>query len=72
MVRAGTYSDLKMTFLRGAFHIAGELVKIEGTPTPREDMVRVGMGTRWPISTLRRAWTATLPVRYNEGFCYSC
>ena len=68
MVRAGTYSDLKMTFLRGAFHIAGELVKIEGTPTPREDMVRVGMGTadiRYRGEFLE--WTATLPVRYNAG-----
>lgn len=36
---------LTMTFLRGAFHTVGELVKIEGEPRMREDMVRVGMGT---------------------------
>ena len=30
---------------RGAFHIVGELVKIEGSPSPREDMVKIAMGT---------------------------
>ena len=44
-VRAGTYCDMKMVFLRGAFHVEGDLVPIEGEPEPREDMVRVGMGT---------------------------
>jgi hypothetical protein len=44
-VRAGTYCDMKMVFLRGAFHVEGDLVLIEGEPEPREDMVRVGMGT---------------------------
>ena len=44
-VRAGTYCDMKMIFLRGAFHVEGDLVHIEGEPEPREDMVRVGMGT---------------------------
>ena len=44
-VRAGTYADMKMTFLRGAFHVIGEWVRIDGEPRPRQDMVRVGMGT---------------------------
>src|SRR4030042_22602 len=35
MVRAGTYADMKMTYLRGAFHVEGELVRIEGEPTMR-------------------------------------
>lgn len=68
MVRAGTYTDEKMTFLRGAFYILGQndLVKIDGTPTPREDMVRVGMGT----ADIRyrgefRDWTANLVIQYN-------
>lgn len=66
MVRAGTYADMKMTFLRGAFHISGEFVKINGEPTMREDMVRVGMGT----ADIRhrgefKHWTATLPIVYN-------
>lgn len=53
---------------RGAFHIIGDMVKIEGEPTPREDMVRVGMGT----ADIRyrgefREWAATLGVRYNAN-----
>lgn len=66
MVRAGTYSDLKMTFLRGAFHIPGELVKLEGEPRLREDMVRLQGST----ADLRYRgefpeWAAILPVHFN-------
>lgn len=35
----------KKTTARGAFHISGEMAEIEGVPTMREDMVRIGMGT---------------------------
>lgn len=57
---------LTMAFLRGAFHIDGELVPIDGEPRMREDMVRVGMGT----ADLRYRpgfpeWSVTLPVRLN-------
>lgn len=66
MVRAGTYLDLKMTFLRGAFHIPGELARIEGEPQPREDMVRVGMGT----ADIRYRgefdpWATELTIKFN-------
>lgn len=44
-VSACRYADTKMTEMRGAFHVIGELVPIEGEPSMREDMVRVGMGT---------------------------
>ena len=61
---------------RGAFHVglsagdADELVQIQGKPSMREDMVRVGMGTAdiryraefWP-------WRVVLPVRYNASVC---
>lgn len=52
--------------MRGAFHIIGDLLKIEGDPSPREDMVRVGMGT----ADIRyrgefREWAVELPIRYN-------
>lgn len=63
----GRFSDgLKMTELRGAFHIEGELVAIEGKPNMREDMVRVGMGT----ADIRyrpefKSWRVMLPIRYN-------
>ena len=67
MVRAGTYLDLKMTFLRGAFHVPGELTRIEGEPRPREDMVRVGMGT----ADIRYRgefdpWAVDLNVKFNQ------
>ena len=51
---------------RGAFHITGELVKIDGEPSPREDMVRVGMGTadiRYRGEFQR--WSCRIPIRYN-------
>ena len=45
MVSAARYVDAKMTVLRGAFHIDAEMLTVIGEPRPREDMVRVGMGT---------------------------
>jgi len=53
---------------RGAFHVVGEYVTIKGTPTPREDMVRVGMGT----ADIRfrgefRSWSAVLDFRFNSA-----
>lgn len=45
MVSAARYVDAKMTVLRGAFHIDDEMLTVIGDPRPREDMVRVGMGT---------------------------
>lgn len=67
-VRAGTYCDMKMVFLRGAFHVQGELARIEGSePRMREDMVRVGMGT----ADLRyrpefTEWSSSLDITYNS------
>ena len=67
-VSACRYVDgLPMTVARGAFHINGELVKLEGSdPTMREDMVRVGMGT----ADIRYRgqfdpWSAKLDLVYN-------
>ncbi len=53
---------------RGAFHINGEMLKIEGEPAMREDMVRVGMGT----ADIRyrgefKTWKVRVPVRYNAA-----
>lgn len=79
MVRAGTYLDIKMTFLRGAFHINGimgngeDLVRLTGSPDlgtgdpeMREDMVRIAMGT----ADIRYRgqffpWEAEVPVKFN-------
>lgn len=51
---------------RQAFHVLGELVRIEGEPSMREDMVRVGMGT----ADIRfrgefKAWACTIEIKYN-------
>ena len=53
---------------RGSFHINGEFVRIDGEPTMREDMVRIGMGT----ADIRyrgefKKWSATFEVRYNSN-----
>lgn len=68
MVGACRFADIKMTELRGALHVAGELVHIEGEPSPREDMVRVGMGT----ADIRyrpefRNWRCTLQIQFNAN-----
>lgn len=66
-VEACRYVDgMKMTEARGAFHVAGELAAIIGEPTPREDMVRIGMGT----ADIRyrgqfESWSTTLHITYN-------
>ncbi len=68
-VSASRFVDgAKMTVMRGAFHIDQEFVTIEGEPTPREDMVRVGLGT----ADIRyrgefREWAVTLPIKFNAG-----
>lgn len=58
----------KMTVARGAFHVEGEYVAIKGgKPEPREDMVRVGMGTadiRYRAEF--KEWSADIPIAYNK------
>lgn len=51
---------------RQSFHVLGPLVRINGTPTMRDDMVRVGMGT----ADIRfrgefKEWSCELTIRYN-------
>lgn len=57
---------LKMTEARGAFHVVGELARIEGVPRMREDMCRVGQGT----ADIRyrgefRDWRTNLTISYD-------
>ncbi len=67
-VRAGTYSDMKMTFTRGAFHIAGELVPIDGEPSMREDMVRLnGKVADFRYRAEFKTWSSTVPLQYNSS-----
>lgn len=58
----------KKTTARGAFHISGDFAEIEGIPTMREDMVRIGQGT----ADIRyrgefKEWRTVLHIRYNSG-----
>ncbi len=53
---------------RGAFHVVEDLVPIQGTPTMRQDMVRVGMGS----ADIRfrgefKTWKCTLTIRHNAN-----
>jgi hypothetical protein len=68
MVRAGTYVGFKMTYLRGAFRIDGELIPIKGDPAIREDMVRL-QGSKPDIRFRAEfsPWGAVIPVRHNES-----
>jgi len=53
---------------RGAFHIDGELVRVEGQPTPREDMVRLqGSTADIRYRAEFRAWRVRLPLKYNAN-----
>lgn len=68
IVSACRFTDgTKMTVVRGAVHVEGEFVKIDGTPAPREDMVRIAMGT---ADIRYRAefenWRATVRVSFNK------
>lgn len=68
MVSACRFVDMKMTEARGAFHIDAEMLPVLGEPRPREDMVRVGMGTadiryrpEFPI------WRIPVTIKYNAN-----
>lgn len=68
-VTAAAQCDMFKTEARAAFHIDGELVRIEGDePEMREDMVRIGMGT----ADLRyrgefKNWKTSFTLKYNAA-----
>lgn len=58
----------KKTTARGAMHIMGEFAVIEGFPTMREDMVRIGMG----VADIRfraefQEWSTVLNIKFNAN-----
>lgn len=69
LVRNAGSNDLAKTTARGAFHIIGnELAVIEGTPTIREDMVRIGGASKTADLCYRgefKSWRTELLIRYN-------
>lgn len=65
---ASQVGGLTKVFLRGCFHVVGEMVKIDGEPRMREDMVKIAMGT----ADIRYRpefpeWATTLFVRFNRN-----
>lgn len=61
-------SDLTKVEARGAFHVVGEMVEIQGKPAMREDMVRIGMG----VADIRyrgefKEWSVELTIRFNPN-----
>jgi len=73
-VRAGTYMDQKMTFLRGAFHVIGDMIPIicKKGAIMRTDTVRIGMG----VCDIRyrpeyQNWSCVIPVQYNASIITS-
>lgn len=68
LVRNAGTGDLAKTTARGAFQVIGEFAVIEGTPTPREDIGRVGMGS----ADLRyraefKSWSTEITIRFNAS-----
>ena len=53
---------------RGAFHVLGDLVEIEGQPRPHTSTVRIGMGTTdIRVRGEFPEWAAQLTIRYNSN-----
>lgn len=59
--------DIAMTEARGAFHVIGEMVKIDGTPNMREDITRIKSGPDIRYRAEFKEWSVTLRIRYNAG-----
>jgi hypothetical protein len=65
---ASQVAGLTKVFLRGAFHIPGELLPIEGADRMREDMVRLnGLTADLRYRPGFSSWSAKVPVRYNAN-----
>jgi len=69
IVAAARYNDAKMTVLRGALFVVGDLIPIEfETCTMREDPVRVGMGkTDLRYRPGYSGWSVDLTIEYNAN-----
>lgn len=70
LTKAAGSNDLAKTTARGAFHILGDFAVIEGTPTPREDIVRIGGAAKTPDFRWRaefKTWQTKLTIQYNSN-----
>lgn len=67
-VRAAKQVGMAMTDARVAFHVQGELVKIDGEPSMREDMVKLqGQTADIRYRGQFEEWSATIRVAYNAN-----
>ena len=70
LVRNAGTNDLAKTTARGAFHIIGnEYAVIDGTPTLREDMVRIGGASKTADLCFRaefKSWSTQLLIQFNR------
>jgi hypothetical protein len=67
-VTAAVDADMYKTQARSSFHVDGELVKLDGKPAPREDMVKLSGG----VADLRyraefKKWSTTFTIKYNSS-----
>jgi len=65
-IRGAKGLGMVMTDARSAFHIEGDLLRINGDPRPREDMVRLQGNTadiRYRGEFVK--WSIDLPITYN-------
>ncbi len=60
---------MSMSMARGAFHVEGEFVRIEGKPSMRSDMVRVGPQKSADVRFRAefKEWKVRLRIRYNAS-----
>jgi hypothetical protein len=60
--------DITKVAARGAFHVVGQWVRIEGEPRMRQDMVRLG-GLTADIRFRGEfpSWSASITIRYNKN-----
>lgn len=65
----GRFSDMKMTELRGLFHVMGDLLPIEGSePEMRADRVKIGQGkTTVAYRPMFKRWSIWVPVTINAN-----
>ena len=70
LVRNAGTNDLAKTTARGAFHVIGsEFAEIVGTPTIREDMVRIGGASKTADLCYRaefKTWRTELQIQFNK------
>lgn len=65
--KAGS-NKLAKTTARGAIRVLGEFAEINGIPTPREDVGRIGISQTILVYRAEfKSWSTELDIQYNSG-----